>query len=345
MKKSKIYLILSLFVALNFAYSQRPNTKKISVPYIQSPLNPLNKNIEKYISKVVNYSTIFQTPYSQLNLKGYEKVTSFGEADLEIKFVINNASFSSKVFKAKYKKKVNDSTYVDAEGGKYRVEATINFSKYIKDLKNDKLLISNEGVNITNQFTSDLIKNYDSAVKQHNNNRKSIAIKIFNENAIEGIRIFRNSMNNKFGYPLKFYNIPFARGRGRKFDYSDLSRSFENIERITEIIQSAFSEPNPPRYGNYSGEMTNELSNKINDCIKIWENAIKEYVPKKKRTKIGDKIIDHLYINLATAYFLNGELNKASENLKKVKIKKSEIKAAKQFSSKLEDISNRLKLQ
>ena len=91
--------------------------------------------------------------------------------------------------------------------------------------------------------------------------------------------------------------------------------------------------------------MTNELSNKINDCIKILENAIKEYVPKKKRTKIGDKIIDHLYINLATVYFLNGELNKASENLKKVKIKKSEIKAAKQFGSKLEDISNRLKLQ
>ena len=71
MKKSKIYLILSLFVALNFAYSQRPNTKKISVPYIKFPLNPLNKNIEKYVSKVVNYSTIFQISNSQLILKGY----------------------------------------------------------------------------------------------------------------------------------------------------------------------------------------------------------------------------------------------------------------------------------
>ena len=109
--------------------------------------------------------------------------------------------------------------------------------------------------------------------------------------------------------------------------------------------ERASSEASAPRYGNYSGEMTNELSNKINDCIKILENAIKEYVPKKKRTKISDKIIDHLYINLATAYFFFFLLNKASENLKKVKIKKSEIKAAKQFGSKLEDISNRLKLQ
>ena len=345
MKKSTIYLIISLFVAFNFVYSQKPNTKKISIPYIQSPLNPLNKNIEKYISKVVNYSTMFQISNSQLNLKGYEKVTSIGEADLEIKFIINNAYFESKVFKAKYKKKVNDSTYVDAEGGKYRVDATINISEYIKDLKNDKLLISNEGVNITNIFTSDLIKDYGSAVKQHNNNRKSIAIRIFNENALSRTVIFRNSVNDKFGYPLKFLNIQFARGRGKKFDYSDLSRSFENIKRISEIIKSAFSGLNPPRYGNYSNEMTNELSNKINDCINIWENAIKEYVPKKKRTKIGDKIIDHLYINLAAAYFLNGELNKATENLKKVKMNKGEIKEAKYFSSRLEDISNRLKLQ
>ena len=97
------------------------------------------------------------------------------------------------------------------------------------------MLISNEGINISNQFTSDLIKDYGSAVKQHNNNRESIAIRIFNENAIEGLRRFKSVLNSKFGYPLNFYYIAFARGRGKKFDYSDLERSFENIERITEI--------------------------------------------------------------------------------------------------------------
>ena len=106
MKISKLILILNLLVAVNFIYGQRPNTKKIAVPYLQSPINPLNKNIETYFSKVVNYSTVFQTSNSQLNLKGYKKVSSIGEADLEVKFVINNASFTSKPFKAKYKKKV-----------------------------------------------------------------------------------------------------------------------------------------------------------------------------------------------------------------------------------------------
>ena len=68
-------------------------------------------------------------------------------------------------------------------------------------------------------------------------------------------------------------------------------------------------------------------------------------MPRKKKTKITDKIIDHLYINLATAYFLNGELNKASETIKGVKINKGEIKVASQFNSKIEDVSKRLKLQ
>ena len=104
MKISKLILILNLLVSVNFIYGQRPNTKKIAVPYLQSPINPLNKNIETYFSKVVNYSTVFQTSNSQLNLKGYKKVSSIGEADLEVKFVINNASFTSKPFKAKYKK-------------------------------------------------------------------------------------------------------------------------------------------------------------------------------------------------------------------------------------------------
>ena len=345
MKISKLILILNLLVAVNFIYGQRPNTKKIAVPYLQSPINPLNKNIETYFSKVVNYSTVFQTSNSQLNLKGYEKVSSIGEADLEVKFVINNASFTSKPFKAKYKKKVNDSTYIDAEGGKYMVEATINFSEYVNDLKNDKLLISNEGINISNQFTSDLIKDYASAVKQHNNNRSSIAKRIFNENANEGLRRFNNSVNDKYGYPLYYYYIAFARGRGKKFDYSDLSRSFENIERIKEIIKIAFSGSNPPRYGNFSDEMTNELSSRTEECIKILESAIKEYVPKKKRTRIGDKMIDHLYINLSAAYFLNGNLNKASESLKKVKINKGEIKEAGRFNSKVDDVNNRIKAQ
>ena len=147
------------------------------------------------------------------------------------------------------------------------------------------------------------------------------------------------------GYPLNFYYIAFARGRGKKFDYSDLERSFENIEGITEIIKSAFAGPNPPRYGNYNEEMKNELFSKLEETIKILNNSIKEYVPKKKKTKISDKIIDHLYINLATVYFLNGELNKASETLKGVKINKGEIKAASQFKSKIEDVSKRLKLQ
>ena len=77
------------------------------------------------------------------------------------------------------------------------------------------MLISNEGINISNQFTSDLTKDYGLAVKQHNNNRESIAIRIFYENTMEGLRRFKSTLNTKYGYPLNFYYVAFARGRGK----------------------------------------------------------------------------------------------------------------------------------
>ena len=87
MKISKLILILNLLIAVNFIYGQRPNTKKIAVPYLQSPINPLNKNIETYFSKVVNYSTVFQTPTEIFQLRA---------KNVPIKFnFIKNQSFQS----------------------------------------------------------------------------------------------------------------------------------------------------------------------------------------------------------------------------------------------------------
>jgi len=142
----KKLLLLLLYIFPLILCSQRPNTKKIAIPYLQSPSTPLKKNVESYFFNVVNNSTIFQPSNPDLKLKGYQRAAFLSDADLEIKFVINNVSFSSSVFKEKNKKKLNDSTYVSAEGGRYRVDATINYSEYVTDIKNNKNLISNEGV-------------------------------------------------------------------------------------------------------------------------------------------------------------------------------------------------------
>ena len=65
-----------------------------------------------------------------------------GDADILIGLNINNVSWESDVEKAKYKQKINDSTYVDKEGGRYFIKASMNYSKTVKDVKNNKFLMS-----------------------------------------------------------------------------------------------------------------------------------------------------------------------------------------------------------
>ena len=65
------------------------------------------KNIKTYFSKVVNYSTVFQTSNSQLNLKGYKKVSNISnEIDkLQKYYSSKNFKFSDNMIRIKYLKK------------------------------------------------------------------------------------------------------------------------------------------------------------------------------------------------------------------------------------------------
>ncbi|MDG2397072.1 MAG: hypothetical protein P8M03_05410 [Flavobacteriaceae bacterium] len=339
MKKILICIILSVVITTKLN-AQRPNTKKLPIPYLQYPSNPINQNIDAYFSNIVNNSAVFQPSNGNLILRGYKKVSSLNKADLEIKFVINNVSFLSKVFKENYKKKVNDSTYVTAVGGRYRVDASINYSEYVTDVKNDKILILNEGILSSASFISNLIKNYREAVQRHEYNKDREAVRLYVQITNQSINKFQTNINDNFGFPMYYYYMPFARGKGRKFDYSDLSKSFNNMKNLIEIAKNAFSGINSKRYG-LSESMMEEYNKNINECVHLLEYAIKEYVPRKKRTRIGDKIIDHLHLNISAAYYLKGDLTKAYEALSKVKKSKGEIKKAAKFQSKLKDLENR----
>ena len=80
------------------------------------------------------------------------------------------------------------------------------------------------------------------------------------------------------------------------------------------------------------------LEKSILECIKIWDIAIKQYVPKKRRARIGDRIIGELYFNRAYAYFVLRDWNQVYSNLSKAK----EFKGLKKVSKNLELITNNL---
>ena len=338
--KKKYIIILSLFLCLNNLYAQRPNTKKISIPYILQPVNPLDDNIKYYSSSFVNNSTNYQASGLSPKLKGFQLLNE-GEVDLNIRFVINSSSFTSIVEKVNYKEKINDSTYVNKVGGVFKVNAKINHSCYLTDKRTDKKLISNEGHIERKLFVSSRFSTVQAAIDARNSSAQSRGVSLINDMSRASVIAFERRLNNEYGFPLFYHSIPFARGRGRKHDYSDLEEAFNDFKTFTEIIKSAFEGENHPRFGNFTLEMNNEIIAKLNNCITIWKNAIEEYDSKKRKAKIGSKIIDNIYLNLSAAHFLHEDWKEVYETLSKVKIKKREIKTANNLLNLSKDIENR----
>lgn len=342
----KIILLLVSILFLFQLNAQRPSAKKIAIPYLQYPSFPLEKNIETYFFKIINNSTALYTRNLKLKLEGYKELDFYSNVDLEIKFVINAVSFSSYIKKEIYNKKINDSTYIKAQGGRYFVEARMNYSEFINDTKNSSVLLSNEGVIKLSTFDSGLIKNYNETVKLHNNNRDRHAF-ILHGNMINfSIIKFNNELNNKHGFSLRTYYMPFVRGKGRKFNYSDLNKAYNNFKSVSENTYKAFRKDNHSKFGDFKANDENNNRLKLDNCIKIWENAIKEYVPNKRKTRIGDKIIDYLYLNLSAAHLMNAyssdNWDDVYNNLSKVKVNKSEINKANSFKSKVIEIQKRI---
>ncbi len=329
------FLIITfvLFLSSPF-YGQRPNTKKVAFKYIQPPEFPLPSNVKTYHSQVNNYSTRVSTlnnimPERIISIDGYERASSLSEADLLIKFSINNASSINSVQKVNYKEKINDSTYVDKVGGIYIVESTINISMFIKDVLNDRILSSKDGINRNQKFTSQRYSTYAAAIAARKANALSDATRAYHALYSTSISSFISSINSDFGYPVKKTSQPIARGKGKKHDYSDLNKAFNQFSSTLE---------------KYDGSnLTPEIELGVLNCIDIWNKAILEYVPKKRKARIGDKIIGELYFNLAYAHFILRDWENVYKKLSKANESKGLKRLTKNFDFKTKNLEKRFK--
>ena len=333
---NKFYFLLAAYIFFSpiYLYGQRPNTKKVTFKYIQPPEFPLPSNVKTYYSQVSNYSTRVTTlnnimPERIISLDGYKKASFLSDADLEIKFSINKASSINYVQKVNYKEKINDSTYVDRVGGIYIVESTINISTFIKDVLNDRILSSKDGVNRSQKFTSPRYSTYNAAVAARKANALSDATRAYHALYSASISSFISSINSDFGYPVKKTSQPIARGKGKKHDYSDLNKAFDMFSSTLE---------------KYDGSnLTPEIELGILNCIDIWNKAILEFVPKKRKARIGDKIIGELYFNLAYAHFILRDWENVYKKLSKANESKGLKRLTKNFDLKAKSLEKRYK--
>ena len=333
MQKNIFFFILfAAFLSINIFYAQRPNTKNIQLKYIQPPDTPLSKNLKQYTSRVINLTSFllpipFPSQNKVIKLNGYKTAPSFSESDFTIKFVVNSVSYQGSPFEVKYSEKINDSVSIEKTGGAYTIEGFLNFSEYVQDVKNNNSLLSKEGVSVRNKFDSSRFKTYAEAITAFEKNRDAHLRKLYYTLYNNSLENFIYRINDRFGFPLKKSSYKIARGAGRKYDYSDLNEAFN-------VFDNAMSK--------YNGiDLTDEIKNSINRCIAIWGNSILEYKPKKRKTRIGDKIIGELHYNIAIAYFVLRDWNKVYENLAKIKGKKRLRKTSNNFELQTKKMQNR----
>ena len=172
---------------------------------------------------------------------------------------------------------------------------------------------------------------YNSAVSKYKEHKNRIGHELLRGVYEEVLNAFISNLNNKYGYPIKQVGIPIARGKGKKHDYSDLEKAYNNFTVACNQIKE--------------NGMSVELTPTIDKCIQTWELAIAEYQPKTKKARIGDKNIGYINYNLAGAFFMKQEWDVALEYLIKVKNTKGQHYIACGFEEIILDLKKRYSLQ
>ena len=334
MKITLTIIAIILFVNCTL-YGQKPNTKAISIDYIQPPLQPLNLNVKTYYSAVSNASDKFEFSISKersrIVLSGYEKIDSRENADLIISFKINSTSYEGEVKKEVYEKQLEDKSKVKKTGGKYSVDAYLSYSISFQDVKNNIILRNEDGNVAKKTFTSKLYDTYSAAASSYKESKNKVSKDLLRKVYEEELNKYIWGLNSKYGFPIEGLGVPIARGKGKKHDYSDLVSAFDTFS----IAVKQFNENN----------LSPQFNSLVDTCITTWQSAIKEYQPKNKKARIGDKNIGHINFNLASAFFILNEWDKAIEYLEVVSNTKGQKLIALDFKKTILDLKKRHEIQ
>lgn len=319
--------VLAIFVSF-MGIAQKPNTKNVDIRYLQPPAKPLNEGIKTYYSNVINEASgfSFSTEYAKdkIRLIGYELAHSQEDADILLELVINSVNYESSIKRVKWKKKINDSTYVDRIGGSYHVVSNMNITYFVKDLKtNSKLSSGNKTHSLS--YISDRFNTYNEAVYASNEHKGEKARKLYAELSNNAVGYFKDFVNEQYGFPIKNSSLPVARGKGKKFDYSDLEDAFNKFVSVNNQLSN--------------GKLNDDAAAVLKECVFTWENAAKEHTPGKKKARISDKNVGHIQYNIALGKFLLRDFDGALRVLEQI----SGTKVSKTTVSSLTSLTNKIK--
>ncbi len=310
------YLFVILFTSVT-VHAQKAKLKRVSFKYFQPPLEPLDDDVQTY---AVTTNTGLE---NKIELVGY-KLVNQQNADVEFKLT-SHSRLESKITDSSFKQEDGTTT----KEWRYQVFAISDVDILVINRRNgeQKVVYSNNYVaKYVDKFSFPLPFSSYSEMKKSLNGRLIGAKKDILDDANQEIaKRFNIYINDHYAYKLEYDNFFVALGKGKKFDYSDLNEAFEMLKTVVEKVYKAelniYSEEGiidkKLIADNEIFKVTDENRDKLMNCITIWENAIKEYEPNVKKTRISDKNVDDLYGNIVFIHILLGEWDQAEEYLRK----------------------------
>ncbi|MBQ4821515.1 hypothetical protein [Aquimarina sp. MMG016] len=323
MKNLKSILCI-LCLMLGFQHTilaQKSKTKAVIVKYVMPPSEPLPKDLTKYFVAFSCKPSFFKKeaelfyPKESLTIRGLTRVNSAPEADILISMTLNSLTDKVEFVSRKSKLKRKDGTAYDAT--LYYADKTyvLNSTTYVKDLRNNKVLFSEE-----NHERKEFLSTQGYASKQE-------VLAVLATKDKTGVEMYKvafgkrmNTLNkgfkDKFAFQKFTKKLPIEIGKGKKYDYSNLKETFERFKGVTSKKQFITDD---------NGRQV------LQDCIQTWLKEIEQYNDKSNKAKINIKNVGGLYMNIVYAYFMLKDWDNIYKYCEKAKIFKRNEKTSLTF--------------
>ena len=321
----KTVLLLSLLAAANDILGQNIDREPVDIQYVLLPKYRLPDSTETYYVSVKNRNTIWgnslgnSTDEDALQLNGYYRLKNNYDADVLLDLeVVKDLQF------VRVELVKSDLTYKPDKKTEIAYTAYTYTVRYISPQVQYRLYTGNDteidngvvgGDERTTYFGS---TGYESSYKnEYTLSRAWGESKRYELAKLEASHYKSAVAEAGDAYSEYCLNPAFVRFRikyvkeRKSNDYDDLRRAKNFFTDAAELFKSdavvLINKMVQPDYNN-----RNTL---LDSAINIWQTALKESDLKDRKARIDQKVTRHIYYNLAFAYVLKNDFDKAQQYL------------------------------
>lgn len=258
---------------------------------------PQKENVKSYFIGSELNTEALNTEY--IDVAGFDKVND--GANLLIEIRLGGFEYMSGTLESNEKK--TSATEEPATEHYYSVKFRNPVTIVVKDSNGEEIFRdakTGEYAFKTERFTSASL-----ARKNWTDNQLSVISSVEDKSTRYLLEDVNETLNNQIGFPEKTEYIKFYTAKGKKFDYSEMDRALDLVER--GLID----------YKDANLEKSKEL---LSEAVSIWEKELMDKDLDDKKARINEIVATALYMNATYVHTILTNHDKATAYLNEVKV-------------------------